>query len=140
RSTSPYPQENTEGSWKVCDPESLKGFSAVGYFFARELQKKLNVPVGIMNASWGGTPAEIWTPAAVVSGDEELLKAAAAQNRTQWWPIEPGYSYNSMIYPLTGLPIAGAIWYQGENNTTAPFSYGKLLTAMINSWRQAWQK
>lgn len=140
RSTSAYPQENTEGRWKVCDPGSLAGFSAVGYFFAKELQKKLNVPVGIINASWGGTPAEIWTPGQIISADEELSKAAVAQNQTRWWPVTPGYAYNSMIYPVTQFPIAGTIWYQGENNTAAPLSYSKLLTAMINSWRQAWHK
>ena len=140
RSTSPYPQENAEGTWVVCNPKSLAGFSAIGYFFANELQKKLNVPIGIINASWGGTPAEIWTPGAVINGDEELSKAATAQNQNRRWTVTPGFGYNSMIYPFTQLPIAGVLWYQGENNTVAPHSYGKLLTAMIKSWRQAWQQ
>ncbi|WP_262915592.1 sialate O-acetylesterase [Niabella ginsengisoli] len=58
KTTAVYPQDNLEGSWKVSGPDALKGFSAVGYFFAKELQKKLNVPVGIVNSSWGGTPAK----------------------------------------------------------------------------------
>ena len=49
------------GSWRVCSPDSVPGFSAVGYFFGRELHGHLRVPVGLIQASWGGTPAEAWT-------------------------------------------------------------------------------
>jgi sialate O-acetylesterase len=55
KTTSTNPQDNTPGEWKVCSPESLKGFSAIGYFFGKKLQHDLNVPVGVINASWGGT-------------------------------------------------------------------------------------
>lgn len=48
-------------SWKVATPENATDFSAVGYFFARELHQKLEVPVGILNSSWGGTRVEAWT-------------------------------------------------------------------------------
>ena len=48
-------------SWAVCTPETVSFFSAVGYFFGRELHRKLGVPVGLINASWGGTVAEAWT-------------------------------------------------------------------------------
>lgn len=51
----------TQGGWQECTPQSVENFSAVGYFFARQLQKKLKVPVGVIDCSWGGTPAEAWT-------------------------------------------------------------------------------
>jgi sialate O-acetylesterase len=51
----------TAGSWTVCNPETVSGFSAAGYFFGRELHRRLGVPVGLINASWGGTVAEAWT-------------------------------------------------------------------------------
>jgi sialate O-acetylesterase len=140
RSTSQYPQDNIEGSWKISGPEALEGFSAVGYFFAKELQKKLDVPVGIINASWGGTPAETWAPAEVVTTNDVLMKSAALQNQTPWWPVKPGYAYNSMIAPLTSFSIAGVIWYQGEGNTVMPFTYNQLFSSMISAWRSAWQK
>ena len=57
----PEPQESFEGSWVVCSPETVPEFSAVGYFFGRELYKELNVPIGLINTSYGGTPAEAWT-------------------------------------------------------------------------------
>ncbi|MHC4087760.1 MAG: sialate O-acetylesterase [Planctomycetota bacterium] len=54
-------QTDCEGSWTMCSPETVPGFSAVGYFFGRELHKELNVPIGLIHTSWGGTPAESWT-------------------------------------------------------------------------------
>ncbi len=67
---------------KFAVPNRLKDFSAVGYFFGKKLQHDLNVPIGIVNASWGGTPAETWTPADEVSNDAELKQAAALQIKT----------------------------------------------------------
>lgn len=140
KATSGYPQDDLEGEWKVCSPESLKGFSAIGYFFGKKLQHDLNVPIGLVNASWGGTPAEVWAPADEINNDAELKKAAALQNKNPWWPITPGLAYNAMISPLTNFAIAGAIWYQGESNTGTASSYNHLFTTMIGTWRKAWQK
>ncbi|MBL8760159.1 MAG: DUF1080 domain-containing protein [Phycisphaerae bacterium] len=57
-----HPRADTVGAWKACAPRSAAEFSAVGYFFGRELHDKLNVPIGLVSADWGGTPAEAWTP------------------------------------------------------------------------------
>lgn len=54
------PMKNCKGNWQVCNSQSVKGFSAVGYFFGRQLNKELNIPIGLINTSWGGTPAESW--------------------------------------------------------------------------------
>jgi sialate O-acetylesterase len=61
RTVSEVPLSECEGTWTVCTPESIPEFSAVGYFFGRRLHQTLNVPVGLINSSWGGTPAESWT-------------------------------------------------------------------------------
>ncbi len=140
KTTSAFPQDDVPGQWKVCSPESLKGFSAVGYFFGKKLQHDLNVPIGLINASWSGTPAEVWTEAGVVNNDPELKDASHRLTPSKWWPIEPGNAYNAMIAPLTRFAIAGAIWYQGESNTGTAGSYQRLFTSMIGSWRKAWQK
>ncbi|MCX6937209.1 MAG: 9-O-acetylesterase, partial [Verrucomicrobia bacterium] len=55
------PAETVQGSWQVCSPRTIGGFSAVGYFFARDLFHKLGQPMGLINSSWGATPAEAWT-------------------------------------------------------------------------------
>jgi sialate O-acetylesterase len=140
RSTAAYPQDDCKGQWTVSDSNSLKTFSEVAYFFAKKLNKELNVPIGLIEAAWGGTPAEVWTPASVVNADDTLKAAAQKQNPSQWWPYLPGYTYNAMIAPVTNYNIAGALWYQGEGNTVAPTSYARLLTSMITSWRTAWNK
>lgn len=61
---SPTPQAAVNAAWRDCTPETARGFSAVGYFFGRELLRELQVPVGLINTSWGGTRIEPWTPPA----------------------------------------------------------------------------
>lgn len=140
KTTAAYPQEDVKAQWQRCDSNTLKGFSAVGYFFGKKLNASLQVPIGLINASWGGTPAEVWAPAAVVSSDEMLKTAAAKIDSTPWWPNRAGYAYNAMLAPVTPFRIAGAIWYQGESNTGTNDTYTKLLTSMIDGWRAAWDK
>lgn len=66
------PQDDFPGFWKPCDSQSVKHFSATCYFFGKELYEKLNVPIGLINSSWGGTPAEAWTPADVMKDDPDF--------------------------------------------------------------------
>ncbi len=61
RVTAGKPQENVNAEWKECNPSTIAGFSAVAYFFGRELNTRMNVPIGLIHTSWGGTPAEAWT-------------------------------------------------------------------------------
>lgn len=136
--TSDHPQDDVPGKWTSCDSNTLRPFSAVGYFFGKELRKKLGVPVGLINSSWGGTPAEVWTPAELVSGAPQLAEAAAKLNPTNWWPHLPGKTFNAMIAPLTKFRIAGAIWYQGESNAATASTYKPLMQTMINAWRNTW--
>lgn len=140
KTTAAYPQENCAGAWKDCDPGSLKSFSAVAYYFGKKLQQELNVPIGLINTSWGGTPAEVWTPAEAVNSDKDLKEAAEKLGLNNWWPTVAGTTYNAMIYPITSFNIAGAIWYQGESNTGTASTYKKLMTTLIDSWRKAWNK
>jgi sialate O-acetylesterase len=66
------PLTSMEGSWAVCGPQTVGNFSAVGYFFGRELHQRLNVPVGLIHTSWGGTPAESWTESSALESDPDL--------------------------------------------------------------------
>jgi sialate O-acetylesterase len=138
RTTAMSPQDNCSGQWTACDSNTLKSFSAVGYFFGKRLNAELGVPIGLVEAAWGGTPAEVWTPERLIEHDDSLRMAAGNQKPYDGWPYKPGYCYNAMIAPLTPFAVAGAIWYQGEANVVAPSAYGRLLTTMIASWRQAW--
>jgi len=132
---SETPQNNCFARWEVCTPETIHSFSAVGYFFGRHLHQNLNVPVGIIEVAWGGTPAEVWVKGDLVESDPLLKSCAAKLNTYDWWPSKPGVVYNSMIAPLLPFRIAGVIWYQGEGNTDSPESYRKLFKTLIESWR-----
>jgi sialate O-acetylesterase len=140
KTTGSYPQDNVVAQWKHCDSSDLKNFSSVGYFFGKKLHESLKVPVGLIDASWGGTPAEPWTPSEKIRFDSALFAAAAKQTVYPWWPMVPGVAFNGMIAPLTNYRIAGCIWYQGEGNTSTNGTYTKLFTTMIGAWRQYWKK
>ena len=140
KTTANHPQDDVRAEWRVCDSNSLKSFSAVGYFFGKKINNDLKVPVGLINASWGGTPAEVWTPESIFDNDEELRLSAARLQSFRWWPNHDGLCYNAMIDPITKFNIAGTIWYQGESNIANNDTYYKLFTTMIRSWREAWKK
>lgn len=73
------PQTDCQGKWEVCSPETVGRFSAVGYFFGRNIHESVKVPIGLIHTSWGGTPAEFWTPRDVLAGDPDF------QNIIQSW-------------------------------------------------------
>jgi sialate O-acetylesterase len=72
---SDTPVREVKGQWSACGPDTVSGFSAVAYFFGRDLRRALKVPVGLINTSWGGTPAEAWTSRATLDGDSQLRAA-----------------------------------------------------------------
>ncbi|WP_304200900.1 sialate O-acetylesterase [Flavobacterium alvei] len=137
--TATTPQNNLSGNWTECTPETMKYFSATGYFFAKRLQEELkNVPIGLISSNWGGTPAEIWTPEEVIENDPILLESAKTRREESYGPNQPGRAFNAMISPLTNFKIAGVIWYQGESNVGSPV-YDKTFSALITSWRKLWK-
>jgi len=136
--TATTPQNNISGTWTECSPETMKYFSAVGYFFGKRLQEELkNVPIGLISSNWGGTPAEIWMPEEVIQNDPVLLESAKTRKEERYGPNQPARAFNAMIYPLTKFKISGALWYQGESNVGSTV-YDKTLSALITSWRKLW--
>ena len=122
--------------WQQASPESVAGFSAVGYFFGQQLQEILDVPVGIIHTSWGGSKVEAWMSNEVLSGfqsvdlaDRDILKNTHGI---------PTALFNAMIHPLIPFTIKGALWYQGESNRNDPENYKKLFPAMVKDWRNRW--
>ena len=134
-----YPQQNCDATWTLCSPETMRATSAAGYFFAREIQQKLNVPVGIIVSAWGGTPAEVWIEKSRIENNPELNKNKHTDN-SEWWPGKPGTLYNSMIAPVVPYGIAGAIWYQGESNCENYSVYAQLMKTLIENWRADFKK
>lgn len=140
KATSEYPQETAEGQWVTCDAESLKKFSAVGYFFGKKLNKELNVPVGLIESAWSGTPVELWEPNEAFGNDPEVKEAATKVKDVTYRPNKPALIYNAMIYPISNYTIAGTIWYQGEGNTVRAKTYERMFTGMIGAWRKQFQQ
>ncbi len=140
RRAADAPQLDVSGEWEVCSPETVNNFSAVAYFFGKELHTALDVPIGIIHSSWGGTPAETWINATTIKEDKRLTLAAATNKPVPWCPEKPGNTYNAMIAPLTNFKIAGVIWYQGESNTGNAHEYTYVFSNLIKSWRDEWKR
>lgn len=142
------PQWNFNGSWKPCSPESVGGFSAVGYFFGRQLHQTLGVPVGLINNAWGGSACEAWVNRQKLADDgrfekllarwEQMEKEKADDDRLMKGNARPGNIYNGVLTPSIGYGIRGAIWYQGESNASRAYQYRDLFPYMIKTWRDEW--
>jgi sialate O-acetylesterase len=134
---APEPAEDTKGVWLTINRENLlvdgeNGASVLAYFFGRDIYKQLNVPVGLINTSVGGTPAEKWTKREALEANP-VLKSLSGKNGSSTL-------YNAMIAPLIPYAIRGAIWYQGESNLDRAFQYRTLFPAMIANWRSDWKQ
>ena len=151
--------------WMVCNPQTVGGFSAVGYFFARQLHNTLGVPVGMVNNAWGGSACEAWIDRETLSSDPqyaplmdrwvgmekrlEELSSSTALDDKQKGELEnlrrqmagnsrPGNIYNGVLKSHLGYGIKGAIWYQGESNAGRAYQYRELFPLMISTWRKHW--
>jgi sialate O-acetylesterase len=141
--------------WQPATPQTVGGFTAAGYFFAREIAKNLDVPVGLLGANWGGTRIEPWTPPvgfkdvpALASIAEKLEtfpetqekpdKADPTKKVTEVKLQSPLALFNGRIAPLIPFAIRGALWYQGESNNGEGMLYAEKMKALIGGWRKVW--
>ena len=148
--------ESSSGGWQECSPAVIPSFSAAAYFFGRDLTTRLGVPVGLIQASWGGTPAEAWMSAealgefrhfddaiAALKGepvDSVALEKYHPKGDLGFYdnPKTPTVLYNAMIRPLAPYAVKGAIWYQGEDNVGRARQYRELLPALVADWEKLW--
>ena len=151
--------------WKVCTPENVPQFSAVGYFFARQIHQTTGVPIGMVNNAWGGSACEAWVNPELLKTDgrfnkmmnnwsanaerfktlsekkdrtkeeEDQLKNLGNQMRGNQ---RPANIYNGVLKSHLGYGIKGAIWYQGESNAGRAYQYRDLFPLMIDNWRKEW--
>jgi sialate O-acetylesterase len=124
------PKKQIKGKWMEAGPDTIGSFSAVAYYFGRDLQKALDVPVGIIHTSWGGTASEEWTSMKVLDAHPEHKGKHPRQAKL----------YNGMIAPLIPYAIKGAIWYQGESNAGRADLYRTGFPLMIQNWRDDWKQ
>lgn len=130
------PADDVDAAWAVCSAESLPAFSAVAYSFGREIERELDVTVGLIQSAWGGTRIEPWTPPAGFEVIEAVRDVPATDQ--QQGHQRPTRLYNGMIHALTPYTVRGAIWYQGESNLGDGALYAEKMKALITGWRVAW--
>lgn len=141
RAVSNTPLNDCSGTWNESTPGSAASFSAVGFQFAQMLQHILKIPVGIIEADWGGTPIESWMSKNSLQpfGDTKTPETndGIAADR-----LRPTCLFNGMIAPLAGFGIKGFLWYQGEANVSHagshPYNYDQMMKAMVTEWRRLW--
>ena len=143
------PQDDFKGDWSLCSPETVGGFSAVGFFFGRALHQALDIPIGLIHDSWGGSACEAWVPRPLLENDAQYkplidrwvaIEEEGTDRRLAQGQRAPGNLYNGMLHPVIGYGIRGAIWYQGESNAGRAYQYRHLFPLMIKSWRDAWKQ
>ena len=191
----PTPQEDfpvinetdTQGNWRQAIPEQVENCTAVGYYFAQRISRRLKVPVGLIDVSWGGTMAQHWVlnetlkpfpemqpyhekfeaamKAWVDGGEKEGAEKRYAADLKAWEKAraeakakgereprrpnqnnyttpahkrQPGGMMNGMILPISKMTIAGALFYQGENNSfgTSWKPFHRTFPAVITDWRR----
>ncbi|NGZ85201.1 sialate O-acetylesterase [Duganella aceris] len=130
RNAQKQPAGDVKGSWVRCSPATIveSRFSAAAYYFGRRVQQALKQPVGLIDASVGGTRIELWTPPATG-------KEAAA-------PAGDSVLYNGMIAGLAPFAIKGVLWYQGESNiidNDDGAAYTPRMAALVEGWRRQWR-
>ena len=150
KTLSPKPLDDLKqfAAWRSCDSNALEkiNFSAAGYFFGREIHTNLNVPVGLVESSWGGTRIEPWTPPVGFESVPSLTKLAAPIDESKKIAnTTPIAIYNAMIAPLTGFAMRGALWYQGESNCMGTndndyVTYENKMKALVGGWRKVWNE
>ncbi len=140
RATVLEPKDDFEGKWEEASPKSTSNFSATAWYFGSLLQEVLNVPVGLIHVSYGGSSMEAWmnkemlkdfASAKIPTTKEELAKDP---NRV------PTTLFNGMLSPVIGYGIKGCIWYQGESNYERANEYTALMKKMVSSWRTLWNQ
>jgi sialate O-acetylesterase len=140
------PEERCIGAWQPCTPQTAGEFSAVAYFFARELVRELDVPVGVINASWSGTRIEAWLDEGTTRGIPELaadfaqLEVLRVSHRDG--ALDPQVSsvlHNGMLAPLAPFAVRGFLWYQGEANRARHVLYRTMQPAFVERLRASFE-
>lgn len=149
----------TDG-WTECNSETARAFSAIAYYFGKELNDSLNIPVGLICNAVGGSTTESWVDRHSLEYEfpsilrdwlhndyiQDWARGRAAKNiaksdnKLQRHPYQPCYLFEAGILPLQHFPIKGVIWYQGESNAHNKDAHAKLFNLLVNGWREYWQQ
>ena len=159
------PETYFSGSWQVANASSAAAFSAVGFYYGRRLGAALEVPVGLIDVSVGGSTTEGWIPRERLAREDgfaplvddylatrlshPFIRERAQTHLGEWVDagrpaprpqhfFEPGFLFESAIDGLAPFGVRGVLWYQGESNAHLPRLADRLFRAMVQEWRALW--
>lgn len=139
------PRENVTAHWEPLTPERAPEFSAIAWFFAKEVYEAYHVPIGLIDVCAAGAPAEAWlSPRALKDLPAYAAVAARYADSSQPEgkepadPRVPGGLFNGMLAPISLYTVRGVLWWQGEANVAEAKDYGTVLPALIEDWRVHW--
>ena len=122
-----------KGKWLLSNQKNMAAFSAVGYFYALQIQKTLNVPIGIINSSYGGSTIEGWlNPSTVQKYADYTMNANIPDSLSQ---LRPCVMFHGMVRPYRNYQVKGFVWYQGEGNVGRSATYAQKLQDLAYLWR-----
>jgi sialate O-acetylesterase len=149
------------GKWALADSDALRDFSAVAYYFGKAIADDQQIPIGLIQATVGGSGTESWIDRYSMEHDDLLVDMMSNWRKSDFideWcreranlnlknasffqqrhPYQPSYNFEAAIAPLTGLPIKGVTWYQGESNANRVELHEKLFKTLVKSWRGKWK-
>jgi sialate O-acetylesterase len=162
KASSPIPIDEVQGQWKIASRDALleggwEGFSAIAYHFGRLLHKALGVPIGIIQAAYGGAKIQPFIGPEFLRGNAPLRAAGAEWKMadrawraaggeasgalhpfnafTEWDALKPATVWNAMVHPFRGMALRGVLWYQGESNVGDGMAYKGMMAALAASFR-----
>lgn len=139
RNSSTTPVDDVTGSWAEATHESVRNFSATAYFFGRDIEELLGVPVGLVVVSWGGSACEAWMNDEMLAAfPEAAANIPAAGGEIKSKNRTPSVLFKGMLNPLIGMSMRGVIWYQGEDNWNRAHTYTDMFSTLIKGWRNLW--
>ena len=134
------PQTDVAGAWNEATTASVREFSATAYFFGSALRRMLDVPVGLIVTSFGGSACEAWMTPDWLKAFPQVQQTITEEDVKKLQQRCPTALYNGQLHPLVGYGMRGVIWYQGEDNVTRSSFYADLFSTMIRGWRAEWQQ
>ena len=131
------PQDFMSGKWYECNAFNAPRFGAAGYFFAKLLQQALDIPVGVINCSWGGSRVEGWLPREILDTYPDVdLTERGMQEWTEW--MRPLLMHDGMLWPCHYYTVKGWIWYQGCSNIGHADTYTDRMETLVKYARKLW--
>lgn len=139
RQFSKTPKTEMQGGWYENSPENVAETSATAYYFAQYIQDVLDVPVGIMISSLGGSRIECWMPEDVLAAEFPQTDLSILHNdeKIKVQQTTPSILWNAKVNPITNYGVRGFLWYQGESNRDNADIYDDLMAAYVKSLRSA---